>query len=403
MGKLVLSGLVIVLLLVFSIFAGCTTGPAYPVSADDASESSGGNVSAGNSDESSAGNSDVPSEAAVEENSVSSSGSLDNPADAGNAQGSAVNAVEDTPVPSQGSAATAGSYYMYPDAYEKYDIVYFDPSSGRSFTRYDSYTNSFIELGDLKSTRQYPVVDLKKGKSVLEKADPERKFVMLAVNMALEGDTKETFVSPSASDFSIIDGSETYEAKLNICPPMGAVIKNSLADDEELISNYALEDLGDIYVGQTVYGKLWNMSVAGERTGWLVFDVPESFKLNKDTYLKMKVGDGGEAYWHLSYLRADVSVKKSPSTGNIEVFFKGGTDENVVGGVEIVVTKPDGSVSTELRQLGENEYSIPVGTKVSAKASEPGGGEDHVVVYLIRMDGEKFIKYEEDLSVDSSR
>ena len=116
----------------------------------------------------------------------------------------------------------------------------------------------------------------------------------------------------------------------------------------------------------------------------------------------MNVGDDGEVYWHLSSLRADVSVKKSPSTGNIEATFKGGSsDAGVVRGIEIVVTKPDGTVNIGLRQLEEGESSIPVGTKVSAEGSAPGEGSDHVVVYLIRMDGEKFIKYEGDLAVEA--
>ncbi|UUX91878.1 hypothetical protein [Methanoplanus endosymbiosus] len=398
MGNSFLYGCITVLLLISVAISGCTTGPVSSSGGDTADNTMTDDNSAGVSAESTA----LPSETPVKMNSVFSADKSAE-TDAGTSAEETVAAKAESAVNSGVSAVTAADYYMYPDAYEKYDIVYFDPSSGRSFTRYDSYTNSFIELGDLKTTKLYPVVDMKKGRTVTENADSGRKFVMLAVKMALEGDTIETFMSPSASDFTVIDGSETYEAKLNICPPMGAVIKNSQAEDEELVGSYVLEDLGDIYVGQTIYGKLHNMSVAGERTGWLVFDVPESFKLNKDTYLKMKVGDSGEAYWHLSYLRADVSVKKSPSTGNIEVFFKGGTDENVVGGIEIVVTKPDGTVNTELRKIEADEYHIPVGTKVSAEASEPGAGTDHVVVYLIRMDGEKFVKYEEDLSIDSSR
>jgi hypothetical protein len=400
MGNSFLYGCITGLLFICIVAAGCTTGPVSPSGSDTGADTAGNTMTDDNSVGTSAG-STAPAETPIKMNDVFS-GDKTTEADTGASADETVAAVAESALKS-GVAGTAADYYMYPDAYEKYDIVYFDQSSGRSFTRYDSYTNSFVQLGDLKTTRQYPVVDMKKGRTVTENADSGRKFVLLAVKMALEGDTIETFVSPAASDFSLIDGSETYEAKLNICPPMGAVIKNSQADDEKLVGSYVLEDLGEIYVGQTIYGKLHNMSVAGERTGWLVFDVPESFKLNKDTYLKMNVGDGGEAYWHLSYLRADVSVKKSPSTGNIEVFFKGGTDENVVGGIEIVVTKPDGTVITELREPEAGESGIPVGTKVSAKASEPGAGTDHVVVYLIRMDGEKFIKYEEDLSVDSSR
>ena len=400
MGNSLLYGCITGLLFICIVAAGCTTGPVSP-SGSDTGAGTADNSMTGESSSGTSAESTAPAETPVKMNDLFSADKTTE-TDSGTSAEDTLAAKAESAVKS-GVAGTAADYYMYPDAYEKYDIVYFDQSSGRSFTRYDSYTNSFIELGDLKTARQYPVVDMKKGRTVTENADSGRKFVMLAVKMALEGDTMETFVSPAASEFSLIDGSETYEAKLNICPPMGAIIKNIQADDEELIGSYVLEDLGDIYVGKTIYGKLHNMSVAGERTGWLVFDVPDSFKLNKDTYLKMNVGDGGEAYWHLAYLRADVSVKKSPSTGNIEVFFKGGTDENVVGGIEIVVTKPDGTVSSELRQPEAGESSIPVGTKVSAKASEPGAGTDHVVVYLVRMDGEKFIKYEEDLSVDSSR
>lgn len=401
MGNSFLYGCITGLLFICIVIAGCTTGPVSTSGSDTGADTADNSMTVDNSAGTSA-ESTAPAETPIKVNDVFSEDD-NTETDTGAFAEGTLAAVAESALKSGVSAGTAADYYMYPDAYEKYDIVYFDPSSGRSFTRYDSYTNSFVKLGDLKTTRQYPVVDMNKGRTVTENADSGRKFVMLAVKMALEGDTMETFVSPAASEFSLIDGSETYDAKLNICPPMGAVIKNSRADDEELISNYVLDDLGDIYVGKTIYGKLHNMSVAGERTGWLVFDVPESFKLNKDTYLKMNVGDSGEAYWHLAYLRADVSVKKSPSTGNIEVFFKGGTDENVVGGIEIVVTKPDGTVSTELREPGAGESGIPVGTKVSARASEPGAGTDHVVVYLIRMDGEKFIKYEEDLSVDSSR
>lgn len=304
------------------------------------------------------------------------------------------------PVESQAYYSRASDYYLYPEAYEKHDLIYFDDFSGKFSDKNDFNAASIAELGDLNTKSMLTVVDMSDGNSVYEKADDGRKYILLSVTMAPVGESAKTFVTPPASDFLLIDGSETYEPESDICLALGAVVN----DDGTIDGQYVIENIGDVYSSRTVYGTLWPSSgvTVGEQTGWLVFDVPDSFKLNKDTYLRMKVGEDEEVYWHLSYLRSDISVKKSPSTGNIEVVFKGGADAGVVRGIEIVVTKPDGTVNTGVREIEGSESEIPVGTKVSAEGSEPGGGQDHVVVYLIRMDGEKFLKYEGDLAVEAS-
>lgn len=306
---------------------------------------------------------------------------------------------EETAISSQISASRGSDYYIYPEAYEKYDLIYFNDASGRHSTKNDFNALSSVEIGDLTTKSLYTVVDISNGKSAIERADSGKKFLVMAVKMAPVGDTTDTFDPPVISDFLLIDGSQTYEPKTKVSAALGASTNsNGLID-----GHYIIENVGDIYSGQKIYGTLYSGSgvTVGEKTGWLVFEVPDSFKLNKDTYLKMNVGDEGEAYLHLSSLRAEVSVKKSPSTGNIEATFKGGNEAGVVRGIEIVVTKPDGTVKTGLRELEDDEFSIPVGVKASSEGSAPGGGLDHVVVYLIRMDGEKFIKYEGDLAVDA--
>ncbi|MBN1432497.1 MAG: hypothetical protein JW931_06955 [Methanomicrobiaceae archaeon] len=307
---------------------------------------------------------------------------------------------EEPVVESLFSPARSSDYYLYPEAYEKFDIIYFDKTSGRHSTK-NSFNALFsAEPGDMATKNQYVVVDMGTGKSVIEKVDPGKKYMLQAVKMAPVGDTAETLDPPAISDFLLIDGSETYNPKTKVSAAMGA----SVNADGLIEGEYIVENVGDVYSGRTIYGTLFSGSGVrvGEQTGWLVFEVPESFKPDKDTYLKMNFGDDGEVYWHLSYLRADVSVKKSPSTGNIEAVFSGGSDAAVVRGIEIVVTEPDGTVKTALREIEGDESRIPEGTKLSAEGSAPGEGTDHVIVYLIRMDGEKFVKYESDLAVESS-
>ncbi|WFN35465.1 hypothetical protein L1S32_04980 [Methanogenium sp. S4BF] len=157
----------------------------------------------------------------------------------------------------------------------------------------------------------------------------------------------------------------------------------ALSHDADLSERYALKNVGDIYVRTNLYK-------AGKEkefyNAWVMYEVPESFN-KANAYFMADLGDSLPV-WKMHDLLVEVGVQKSSLGGKITVSYAGGPNSNVVNDVDVIVTKPDGTVITEKIQPVIGESVEITGIK---------GEKDHVVVVVKSYSGEGFTKFDEYL------
>jgi len=131
---------------------------------------------------------------------------------------------------------------------------------------------------------------------------------------------------------------------------------------------------------------------SGPVSGWIIFEVPDSFVISPDTYVKLSPGKN-DFLWKLHDIRADTDVYISPESGNIRIVYKGGPDQYLVSGLEATLEKTDSSVILKSVEKGEDEESLSPWAEIKIFGSGPVKGEELLTVKLIRPDGEKYTKY----------
>lgn len=294
-----------------------------------------------------------------------------------------------------GSSSSSETELMYPDAYGRGERVYFNDKTNEQYSAGDSKITMSIYTESTKTSNGFYVKNMDTGEKAWIKPASGNKFVLLSVTVAPMGAYSQTYISPYTSDFMLIDGSNEYSPILEICDDPSVIIKNKESYDEPLNEEYVFNNIGEIYVGQNIYRSLNKKDGSGSKSGWLLFEVPDSFEVTKDTYLEMDLGND-DVHWKLFDIIASIVVSKSPTTGDITVRFDGGTEAQVIGSINVDVTLPDGTTNSDSITADGNQ--IPIGSEMTVSGSKPGEGEDHVVVYFIRSDGSKIIKYDDYLS-----
>ncbi|MDD4127681.1 MAG: hypothetical protein PHV39_08350 [Methanomicrobium sp.] len=283
---------------------------------------------------------------------------------------------------------------LYPDAYGRGDRVYFNDATTHQYLKGESGSTMSIYVENMKPSSGLYVKNLDTGDKSWIKPESGKEFDLISVTVSPTGAYSESYNSPFTWEFTLIDGSKTYSPKLNICPEMGVNIVHDLYHNNEWINEkFTFENFGEIYVSQNLHNFLNSKAGSDSISGWLLFEVPESFEITKDTYMKMNLGSN-DIYWKFFDIMAAVTVSKNPTKGDIVVKFDGGPETQIIESINVKVILPDGTVNVASLTSDENQSQIPIGSEIIVSGSKPGEGEDHVIVYFTRMDGQKIVKYD---------
>ncbi len=304
------------------------------------------------------------------------------------AEGPEAGQTEPVPLPTEETAIQSA---LYPDALGRGEKVYYNDDTLKQYSSTNEKAKIAITVDELKHTSSYYVTDIKTAKKVWVNPASGEKFFLVGVTVSPVG-FSETYISPKTSDFALVDGSNTYPPKLEICDEMDAVIQNSRYHDEALNERYGLP-YGEVYVVQSFFGSLNKAEGSGPVSGWLIFDVPDTFTISPDTYITLDLGTN-VVVWKLFSIMADVSVSKNPITGDIKVLFNGGPEAQVIQSIEVDVIQPGGAKNSDSIPLEPGYSTIPVGSEVTVSGSKPGEGKDHVIMSFVRKDGQTFVKYD---------
>lgn len=280
----------------------------------------------------------------------------------------------------------------YPNAISRGERYFYNYNTKSQTKERDSNSDFSIIVNDFKYKNDYYVTDLKTGNKVWVTSPSGKRFLFVSVTVG-PITTNERHTSPYASDFKLVDGSNSYSPKLNVCPEMNVVIENLQTYDESIKDRYTLPE-GQIYVKQGFFASLNEAKGSGARSGWLIFEVPDTLTVSRDTYVTLSLGPE-LSVWKLFDIMASVSVDKSPLSGDIGVTFNGGPEAQMIYTIEVEVIQPGGIRNIDSISIESGQRSIPATTKITVPGSKPGEGKDHVIVTFIRRDGERIIKYDD--------
>lgn len=280
--------------------------------------------------------------------------------------------------------------------------IFFNDARPAPTTTRDENVDVSIVVNEIKNARTYEVTDLRTAEKAIVEPSPNQKYIFASITVN-PITTSQTFISPPTSDFSLVDGSKSYAAKKDICPELNVIINdkylsNSLHHDEELNKRYALTDFGEIYVKRSFFGSINSVEGSGPKTGWLIFEVPDSFAITDNTYVVLQIGSKDVA-WKLLDVLAFVSVEKNPLDGTILVTFDGGFEASMVRSIDVEVILPGGNSNTDTMFPQSGQSNIPIGTQISIPGSKPGEGKDRVIVTMNRRDGQRVVKFDDYVEV----
>lgn len=290
----------------------------------------------------------------------------------------------------------------FPTIISRGERIFFNYARPVPMKTRDGNIDVSIVVNEIKNARTYEVTDLKTAKKAMVNPGPNRKYILASITVN-PVTISQTFISPPTTDFSLVDGSNTYAAKQNICPELNVIIDdkyqpNSLRHDKELNERYILSDYGEIYVKRSFFGSLNRVEGSGPKTGWLIFEVPDSFTVTENTYVVLQIGSEDVA-WKLLDVLAFVSVEKNPLDGSIIVTFDGGFEASMVRSIDVEVILSEGDSNTDTMSAQPGQSSIPIGTKITIPGSKPGEGKDRVIVTMNRRDGQSVVKFDDYVEV----
>lgn len=292
-----------------------------------------------------------------------------------------------TPVATQAPEIVANPF---PDALNADQRWYYDGDTGKSYDEKSSKANLCIQAEGYKELPNYQLYDTKTSDKLWVDPAPGKKFYLVSVTITVIGGYGTNEYTPYPEKLSVVGDGVTYLPMKVISEEWDAEIKaygpedyRSLSHDADLSERYALKNVGDIYVRTNLYK-------AGKEkefyNAWVMYEVPESFN-KANAYFRADLGDSSPV-WKMHDLLVEVGVQKSSLGGKITVSYAGGPNSNVVNDVDVIVTKPDGTVLTEKIQPVIGESVEIAGTK---------GEKDHVVVVVNSYSGEGFTKFDEYL------
>lgn len=268
------------------------------------------------------------------------------------------------------------------------------------YVRYDGDEMEVLSAGDEKSdislsvdrprlTGSVHIKDLYSGYEYSVLPPQGFKFLLVSVTAAPVGKYLERHPSPMTKDFRVIDPSGEYSPRLVIIEELGAVILNSTSWDTMMNERFVIRNVGEIYVGESIFSSLNDVEGSGSVTGWIIYEVPEDFLLSDDTFLELEIGND-VIYWKLHDILVDLRVRKNSDTGRITISYNGGVEGYLIRAMEAELVRADGSVDEKSAEAGEDEEYLE---KTEIYFSGTAGEQDLLTVKVIRLDGEEFVKH----------
>lgn len=278
----------------------------------------------------------------------------------------------------------------FPGALHADQRWYYDSDTGKSYDEKSSKADVCMQAEGYKELLNYQLYDTKTSEVIWVNPPSGKKYYLVSITITVVGGYGTNEYTPYPAKLSVIADGVTYQPMRVISDEWDVEImdygpgnNNYFSHDADLSERYALKNVGDIYVRTNLYK-------AGKEkefyNAWVMYEVPESFN-KANAYFRADLGDSSPV-WKMHDLLVEVGVQKSSLGGKITVSYAGGPNSNVVNDIDVIVTKPDGTVVAEKIQPVIGESVEITGTK---------GEKDRVVVVVNSYSGEGFTKFDEYL------
>ncbi|MBN2735204.1 MAG: hypothetical protein JXQ82_10190 [Methanomicrobiaceae archaeon] len=280
----------------------------------------------------------------------------------------------------------------YPDALGIGESIWYDEDTYNQYPAGENKNDISVSVDEIRISETLYLKNLSTGSELPVMPSQGFRYLLVKVSAAPVGEYLIRHTSPVTNSFELLDSTEVYRPLLEISEDMGAIMKNETLWDTQVNENFVISNIGRIYVAKTMFSSLNDAGGSGPVSGWIIFEVPESFVISPDTYLKLSVGKNA-VLWRLHDIRAYIDVYISPGSGNIRILYKGGPDQYLVTAISAALRKTDGSVILRSIEKAEDEESLSPWSEIMIYGSGPVAGEELLTVELIRFDGEKYTKY----------
>lgn len=269
------------------------------------------------------------------------------------------------------------------------DYVLYDEDEMEIHSTGDERNDISLSVGKTRLMDRMYLKDLYSGYEYEIMPPDGFKFLLVSVTAASLADYLEKHTTPATGNFTVVDPSGNLSPRFNLDEDLGAIIKDEVAWDTMVNGRFVIRGVGEIYVGKDVFSSLNAAAGSGPLKGWLIYDVPEDFKVSSDTYLELELG-GEKIYWRLHDIQVDLRVKKNYDSGRITISYNGGPESYFVHAIEAEMIKTDGSIEKKFVEADADEEYLP---ETEFFFSGTPGEQDRLIVKVISSDGKEYVKY----------
>jgi hypothetical protein len=263
----------------------------------------------------------------------------------------------------------------------------YDGSTGMHYDGDDSRNTISMYAKQTTTCHSFYVQDQKSFELCDVKSSSGKMFYLVSLTTINIGSYGTNLYTPLPSAIQLIGEDASYLPEKDICPNLGAVIRNyntgqtSYRDeDQDMQDRFPIKDIGEIYIQEELYKT--NKDVVSE-TGWLVFEVPESFD-DSNAYLLVDLGKTKPA-WKLFDVQVEVTVEKNPIYSTIIATYRGGPGSGSVMDIDLEATLSDGQVVTA-------KLKPVIGEEAEVQGSS---GDDYVRVIVNLYSGKRYVLYDD--------
>ncbi|MBN1432218.1 MAG: hypothetical protein JW931_05555 [Methanomicrobiaceae archaeon] len=268
--------------------------------------------------------------------------------------------------------------------------IRYDEDTMTKYPPGDERNDISLSIKGIISMYRLYIKDIYSGYEYTVFPDDGFRFFLVSVTAAPVGEYLERYISPMTRDFIILDPSGTYNPLLLISESAGVEIRNETTWDTMVNERFVIRNVGEIYVGETIFSSLNNVAGSGSISGWIIYEVPDSFSPSAETFIQLTLADE-KVYWKLHDILINLKVKKNYDTGGIRISYNGGPESYLVRGIEAELVMSDGSVQVKSVDKGDDEESL---SETEIWFAGTAGDGDMLEVKVIRLDGEEFVKFQ---------
>jgi hypothetical protein len=276
------------------------------------------------------------------------------------------------------SATDAVNIRVYPEAMALEERYRYDAATGRNYALSSSKNTISVYIEDTLLKDNYYIKNHQNiGDIVLCEPRSGYKFLLVTPHI-VPLTTSAVLSSPPTWAFTLIADGVEYAPRMNICDSLGVELItgiNHYLHNLAVSNDYPLQDIGILYVQRKLNGG----DDFYKESGWIIYEVPQSFKTN-NAYLVLDLGQTQPVWW-LADLNVNVLVTKDRIHREVVAQFQGGSNYQSVRDITVKATLSDGTVVQDtLHPIVNEEVRLP-GTS----------GDDHVTVTVNSYSGEKYV------------